>query len=96
MSPEAVELEIFIRNDYPLWRTYEAIEAAMAKKILKGEYNPELAIKGWMHIVDIAARQYSKKFGTIGSRVFNRAIRREIATTFEREFYRKHMGMRRR
>jgi len=95
MSPEAVELDIHIHNDFALWKMHEAIEATMAKKIVRGVYNPELAVKGWLGLVDRAARTYAKD-NQMNSRAFDTNLRRELATEFERRFYRKHMGLRKR
>ena len=93
MSPEAVELDIHIHNDFQLWKHHEAIEATLAKKIVKGDYNPDLAIKAWVRLVDMAARSYARD-NRMPSRAFASNLRRELATEFERRFYRKHMGMR--
>ena len=93
MSPEAVELDIHIHNDFALWKMHEAVEATLAKKIVRGDYNPELAIKAWLNLVDRAARSYARD-NRMQSRAFNQNLRRELATEFERRFYRKHMGMR--
>lgn len=95
MSPEAVELDLFIHNEYQLWKQHEAIEAMLVKKIVAGRYNPELAIKGWLNLVDRAARQYAKD-SHMDSRAFDAEMRREVATELERRFYHKHMGMRKR
>lgn len=93
MSPEAVELDIHIHNDFQLWKQHEAVESNLAKKIVKGVYNPELAIKAWLGLVDRAARSYAKD-NAMSSGAFDRNLRRELATEFERRFYKKHMGMR--
>lgn len=93
MSPEAVELDLYIHNDYALWKQHEAIEAMMVKKIVSGIYDPEKAITGWMHLVDRAARSYSRDAGA-SRNIFDSRMRREVATELERRFYHKHMGMR--
>lgn len=93
MSPEAVELDIHIHNDFALWKMHESVEAALAKKIVRGDYNPDLAVKAWLNLVDRAARSYAKD-NRMPSRAFANNLRRELATEFERRFYRKHMGMR--
>lgn len=95
MSPEAVELDLAIHNDFQLWKQHEAIEAMLAKKIVSGRYDPELAVKAWMNLVDRTARQYARD-SHMDSRSFDRNMRREVATELERRFYHKHMGMRRR
>ena len=95
MSPEAVELDIHIHNDFALWKMHESVEATLAKKIVRGDYNPELAIKAWLNLVDRAARSYARD-NRMQSRAFGQNLRRELATEFERRFYKKHMGMRRR
>lgn len=93
MSPEAVELDIHIHNDFALWKMHESVEATLAKKIVRGDYNPELAIKAWLNLVDRAARSYARD-NRMQSRAFGQNLRRELATEFERRFYKKHMGMR--
>ena len=92
MSPEAVEIDIHIHNDFQLWKQHEAIEATLAKKIVRGVYDPELAVKGWMGLVDRAVRSYAKD-NQMSPAAFDRNLRRELATEFERRFYKKHMGM---
>lgn len=95
MTPEAVELDLHIHNDYALWKQHEAIEAMMVKKIVSGIYDREKAIAGWMHLVDRAARSYSRDAGATRN-IFDPKMRREVAKELESRFYQKHMGMRKR
>lgn len=92
MGPEAVELDIHIHNDFQLWKVHEAIEANLAKKIVRGVYSPALAVKGWLNLVDRAAKSYARD-NSMPSEAFDARMRKSLALEFERRFYRNHIGM---
>lgn len=92
MGPEAVELDIHIHNDFQLWKMHEAIEANLAKKIVRGVYSPVLAVKGWLNLVDRAAKSYARD-NSMPPEAFDARMRKSLALEFERRFYRDHIGM---
>lgn len=91
MDTDAItELDLYITNDGNLYRSMtQSIEKNMRRKHEKGTYSQELAVKGWMHLVDAGARQYIREFcGGVSkiSDVFPIAERRELAKQFEERF----------
>ena len=59
------ELDLFIMNDEDLYRQQFMPKILnLRKKMKKGIYDDELAIKLWMYLVDNAARKYVQEFGT--------------------------------
>ncbi len=61
------ELVLFIDNDGDLYRQMTTpIMKNLAKKMLKGTYNHELAVKGWGHLANAGAKKYTQEFGTPG------------------------------
>ena len=59
------ELDLFIMNDEDLYRQQFMPKIInLKRKMKKGIYNDELAIKLWMYLVDNAARKYVQEFGT--------------------------------
>ena len=59
------ELDLFIMNDEDLYRRrFMPIITNIKRKIKRGVYDHEKVIKLWMYLVDDAAREYVKEFGT--------------------------------
>lgn len=85
------ELDLYITNDGDLYRRMtQRIEKNMRRKWDKGTYSQELAVKGWMHLVDEGARLYVKEFCGANDpkpfSVFPKAERTELAKRFEARF----------
>ena len=59
------ELDSFIMNDEELYRRrFMPIIENLKRKMKRGVYDDQKAIKLWMYLVDDAARQYVQEFGT--------------------------------
>ena len=59
------ELDLFIMNDEELYRQQFMPKISnLKRKMKKGIYNDDLAIKLWMYLVDNAARKYVQDNGT--------------------------------
>ena len=59
------ELDSYIMNNEDLYRSrFMPIIENLKRKIKRGIYDDKLAIKLWMYLVDDAAREYVKEFGT--------------------------------
>ena len=59
------ELDSFIMNDEELYRRrFMPIIENLKRKMKRGIYDDQKAIKLWMYLVDDAAREYIKEFGT--------------------------------
>ena len=59
------ELDLFIMNDEDLYRQQFMPKILnLKRKMKKGTYDDELAIKLWMYLIDDAAREYVKQFGS--------------------------------
>lgn len=89
MSPEASELTLFIDNDYSLYKQKIAIFNALARKKLRGTYDPKLAPKAFAILANQAGKKYIKEHGAPGDRwnaIFSPIDRRQAAVSFAREF----------
>ena len=59
------ELDSFIMNDEDLYRRrFMPIITNIKRKMNKGIYDHEKVIKLWMYLVDDAAKEYVKQFGS--------------------------------
>ena len=64
------ELVLYITNDSGLYHRYvEPIIANLRKKVKKGIYNPELAVKLWKVLADEGAKKYDKELNDGRGRV---------------------------
>ena len=64
----ARELALFIENDATLYRQqYKPIALNYARKMVKGNFNKEMAIKGIIYLVENGRKKYSKEFSSRGS-----------------------------
>ena len=85
----ATELELFIDNDEPLYRQMTTpIHRNLATKKARGEYQHDLAVKGFMHLMDAGAKKYAHEFATPSewNKIFSPETRREVARRFAKEF----------
>ena len=77
------ELDSFIMNNEDLYRRrFMPIISNLKRKIRKGIYDHEKAQKLWMYMVDDAAKQYVKEYGSTDSDVkdmFPKATRMQVA-----------------
>jgi hypothetical protein len=77
------ELKLFIMNNEDLYRRkFMPIIYNIQRKIKNGTYNHELAPKLWMYLVDEAAREYVKEFGSPDQDVkdmFPASVRQDVA-----------------
>ena len=59
------ELDLFIMNDEDLYRRrFMPIITNIRRKMKRGVYDHEKVIKLWMYLVDDAAREYVKEYGS--------------------------------
>ena len=90
----ARELALYAENDSRLYHRHALpIIANLARKMKRGQYDPEKAVKAWGYMADEAARQYCREFcerGALYHQVFNAATRREAAAQLE-EGYREQV-----
>jgi len=71
------ELDTYIMNNEDLYRRrFMPIISNIKKKIKKNVYDHEMAQKLWMYLVDDAAKEYVKEFGSTQD---------DIATMFPKE-----------
>lgn len=89
VSSDAVrEVALWIENDENMYRQYiQPNINDLRKKIKSGKYNPELAMKVWRRIADTGTKEYDKKYGSNGGKLFlNKATREEIAKSLMENF----------
>jgi hypothetical protein len=59
------ELDSYIMNNEELYRRrFMPIIENLRRKMKRGVYDDKLAIKLWMYLIDDAAREYVKEYGT--------------------------------
>ena len=86
---EARELQIFIENDYDLYRSqHEPIIRNLMRKRAAGKFDMRKSIKLWGYLVESGAKKYAKEYGTERdwSRMFNPRERQLVATRMARNF----------
>lgn len=94
-SIAADELALCTENDGDLYRqmTLPVIDN-LKKKMAKGIYDEQLALKAWLNVVTAEARKYVREFGSPGDtidRMFNLATREEAAKEVAR-YYEDHLN----
>lgn len=57
------EIALFAQNDEGAYRIERAVVDNLARHFLRGEYDPDLAVKGCFAIADSAAIGYEREFG---------------------------------
>jgi len=84
----ATELELFIDNDGPLYRSAvrPMLRSQCAKKAA-GRWNKKRSITGWMHVVDAGAKKFTREENLPGPwhKVFPMAVRRQLAREYARD-----------
>jgi len=76
----ATELELYADNTSELYNQKLSIIENMRRRIAKGTYDKEKALKLWMYWVDAAAKRYVKEFGGgTWHEVFGTGTRLEVA-----------------
>lgn len=58
----ARELFLFIQNDQQLYRQEQAIDANLRRKLKRGVFRKDLAVKLFMYLADAGARKYIKDY----------------------------------
>lgn len=87
----AHELELYLDNDRRFSADSpegigKAVRESMLRKVRSGRYNSSKAAKGWMPVVDDAAKAYSKEFGGTWHVNFDAPTRRYVAQRMADEF----------
>jgi hypothetical protein len=92
--PDAKELALYIENDGVIYRqrTTQIIDN-LKKKVKKGDYDAEKALKLWSILADEGAKKYDKQFGskdTPWNVLFPKAVRNDAAKLL-RDYYEDHV-----
>lgn len=86
----ARELALYAENDSYLYTWYaQPIISNLARKMRKGQYDAQKAVKAWEYFATEAAKKHCRDFGTPHEayyRMFNAATRREAAAQLEEGF----------
>lgn len=87
---DALELRLFIDNDRTLYHgMYRYIALNLQRKIAKGTYDPEKAVKAWLCLVDAGAKKYIKEHCSKDCRmrdIFPKALRVKVAEDIANHF----------
>ena len=84
---EQVELALYVENEGDLYPQKKAIIEAMKRKVERGQYDPKLAVKGWLHWVNAGAAKYCKEFHCEVIRTFPIGVRTAVAQDVAEETY---------
>lgn len=82
-------LRLFIRNDGDLYRTIaDPTIQNLAKKMAKGTYRDDLAVKAWQYLADAGVKKYDKEVvGGFGSlKLIPKSVRTELAEALMRDY----------
>lgn len=82
-------LRLFIRNDGDLYRTIaDPTIQNLAKKMAKGTYRDDLAVKAWQYLADAGVKKYDKEVvGGVGSlKLIPKSVRTELAEALMRDY----------
>jgi len=85
----ARDLELYAENDGELYAgIIRATVANMARKIRRGCYDAEKAVKAWEYVAEAAAKKYAREFARAGEwcAMFTPATRRECARALLERF----------
>lgn len=86
ISSESRELRLYIDNDANLYKQrYIPILKNLSKFKKRNKFNPKLAIKAFMYLVDDGAKNYVKDFGG-DSKTFSKKNKLELAKDYAEEF----------
>jgi len=72
------ELELFITNEYSLYRMIQAVIKNQAKHYQRGRWNEAGAIKGFMNVVDAGIKEYRRQGLDLPTRI-SRQVKEEVA-----------------
>lgn len=74
------ELELYTENNGDLYRQMILpYEKSLQKKMDKGIYSRELAIKGYLNVINEASRRYTIEYANKGDKIFSPADKLEVA-----------------
>lgn len=88
---EAVVSELwqYTVNEHDLHKMQQAIIANLAAKKARGVYKRDLAVKGFLPLVEAGAKKYAKEFGGTWHQMFDvptrKAVAKELVDSFEAE-----------
>jgi hypothetical protein len=86
---ETSELKLFIDNDGELYRSQTTgIQKQLVTRMARGNFNPALAEKAWMHVVERGAKKYVRDVAGGGTwhQMFSMADRKQVAKELNDEF----------
>jgi len=90
LTPEMRELELYIDNDYQLYKQMFIPQLKnLTKKMKKGIYDRKLAAKLFMYLLDAGAKKYVKEFGSPGDKpatMFPTKDREKLAMRYAMQF----------
>jgi hypothetical protein len=86
----ARELQLYAENSFTVYqRILHPVIENLKKKIEKGIFDKEKAVKAFEHVADFAAQQYHKEFGAAlvpWYHIFDKATRRACAIAMTNDF----------
>lgn len=75
----------YVSQSSELYKMAEPIRKNLMTRMLKQTYNPDLAVKLWLNLVDLAAKTYQQEIGPDGP-IFTKAVRVQAASRLAKDF----------
>lgn len=80
------ELLLFMDNDSEIYHKYEQMLKIYSKKMKKGSFYDKFGIKGFMHLVNSAAKKYAREMDETWNEAFPIHVREEVAKELNDRF----------
>jgi len=92
--PDAEELVLYVDNTEPIYKKKVEAFKNLTKKKKKGDYDPELAAKLMLYVVEAASKESAKQWNEWNeidpplpwNKVYTMSVRQEAAKELVREF----------
>lgn len=78
----------YVSRSGELYKMAEPIRKNLMTRMLKQTYNPDVAVKFWLNLVDLAAKTYQQEVGPDGP-IFTKAVRVQAASKLAKDFENK-------
>lgn len=80
------DLVLYADNTEALYKARKPFEVNAMRRIVKGTYDAEKAVKLWGYYADRAAHAYTAEFGAADCQIFTKADRMQAAREFSAAF----------
>lgn len=91
VKDSADELELFIENDERCYRQWKSIVTNMVRHFVRGDFDPDKSVVGFMHLCDTGVAEYRRQIGkeTDAGYRFTSDAKRVCAQSFAKDCARR-------